>query len=214
MSAAAPSLPSIPLAAMALPWRQPRERATGPAVTPNEDPELDQRLMAAVAAGEEPALRRLMERHLARVLALAQRVLGDADEADDVAQEAFTRVWRNAGSFDARRARFSTWLYRIAYNLCLDRRRGQRGQWQPLDEQLADQGPDPSEIEERRQTRAQLAGALARLPVRHRAALALHYLQELSAREAGEVMELGEKAFESLVLRARRGLREELDRQS
>jgi len=214
MSAAALHQPSIPLAAMALPWRPPRERPPGSAVTPNEDSELDQRLMDAVAAGEEPALRRLMERHLSRVLALAQRVLGDADEADDVAQEVFTRVWRNARSFDGRRARFGTWLYRIALNLCLDRRRGQRGQWQPLDEQLPDSGPDPSEIEERRQSRAHLAGALARLPLRHRAALALHYLQELSAREAGEVMGLGEKAFESLVLRARRGLREELDRQS
>jgi RNA polymerase sigma-70 factor, ECF subfamily len=212
MSAAALHQPSLPLPAMALPWRQPLERPPGPAVTPNEDSELDQRLMDAVAAGEEPALRRLMERHLARVLALAQRVLGDADEADDVAQEVFTRVWRTARGFDGRRARFSTWLYRIAFNLCLDRRRGQRGQWQPLDEALPDSGPDPSEIEERRQGRAQLAGAMARLPVRHRAALALHYLQELSAREAGEVMGLGEKAFESLVLRARRGLREELEK--
>jgi RNA polymerase sigma-70 factor (ECF subfamily) len=180
-------------------------------VTPNEDSEQDLLLMTAVAAGNEAALRRLMERHLARVLALAQRVLGDADEADDVAQEAFTRVWHKARSFDGERARFSTWLYRIAFNLCLDRRRGHRGEWQPLDEQLPDGGPGPGEIEERRQGRALLAAALARLPVRQRAALALHYLQELSARESGEVMGLGEKAFESLVLRARRALREELE---
>ena len=181
-----------------------------PAMTPDQDSEHDQRLMAAIAAGDEPALRRLMERHLARVLALAQRILGDADEADDVAQEVFTRVWRKARGFDGRRARFSTWLYRIAFNLCLDRRRGRRGEWQPLDDSLADGGPDPSEIEERRQSRQLLAAALARLPVRHRAALALHYLQELSARESAQVMGLGEKAFESLVLRARRGLREQI----
>lgn len=183
------------------------------AMTPNEDSDQDQRLMAAVANGDEPSLRRLMDRHLPRVLALAQRILGDADEADDVAQEAFTRVWRNARGFDGRRARFGTWLYRIAFNLCLDRRRGQRGEWQPLDDSLADAGPDPSEVEELQQSRRQLAAALARLPVRHRAALALHYLQELSARESGEVMGLGEKAFESLVLRARRGLREQLEQE-
>lgn len=213
MSALALNPIDAPAAALALPWSLPRAQP-GPAVTPNEDSELDSRLMTAVAAGDEPALRRLMERHLARVLALAQRVLGDADEADDVAQEAFTRVWRNAHSFDGRRARFSTWLYRIAFNLCLDRRRGQGRQWQPLDEELPDGGPGPGEIEERRQSRALLAGALVRLPVRHRAALALHYLQELSAREAGAVMGLGEKAFESLVLRARRALREELEQAS
>lgn len=182
-----------------------------PAMTPNEDSEHDQRLMAAIAAGDEPALRRLMERHLPRVLALAQRILGDADEADDVAQEVFTRVWRKAGGFDGRRARFSTWLYRIAFNLCLDRKRARRGEWQPLDDKLADGKPGPGELEERRQGRQLLAAALAELPVRHRAALALHYLQELSARESAEVMGLGEKAFESLVLRARRGLRERLE---
>jgi RNA polymerase sigma-70 factor (ECF subfamily) len=213
MNAAALSLFQPPFAAMALPWDLQRAQR-GPPVTPNEDSQQDLLLITAVAAGDEAALRRLMERHLPRVLALAQRVLGDADEADDVAQEVFTRVWRNARGFDGNRARFGTWLYRIALNLCLDRRRGRSGRWQPLDEDLADSGPDPSEIEERRQSRSQLAGALARLPVRHRAALALHYLQELSAREAGEVMGLGEKAFESLVLRARRGLREALEQAS
>jgi RNA polymerase sigma-70 factor (ECF subfamily) len=186
-----------------------RQRET--AMTPNQDSEHDHRLMTAVAGGDEAALRQLMERHLGRVLALAQRILGDADEADDVGQEVFTRVWNKAHSFDARRARFGTWLYRITFNLCLDRRRGRRGQWQALDESLADPGPDPGEAEERRQNRQMLAAALSRLPLRQRAALVLHYLQELSARESAGVMGLNEKAFESLVLRARRALREQLE---
>jgi RNA polymerase sigma-70 factor (ECF subfamily) len=180
-------------------------------MTPTEDSEQDQRLMEAVARGDEPALRSLMDRHLGRVLALAQRVLGDADEADDVAQEVFTRVWSKARNFDSSRARFGTWLYRITFNLCLDRRRARHGEWQPLHEDLPDPGLDPGEVEELRQRRQLLAQALARLPLRQRGALALHYLQELSAREAGEVMGLREKAFESLVLRARRALREQLE---
>lgn len=201
-----------PLPAPVLWWAAPaRARDRDSAMTPNEDSEQDQRLMDAVAGGDEPALRRLMDRHLGRVLALAQRILGDADEADDVAQEVFTRVWSKARSFDGRRARFGTWLYRITFNLCLDRRRARRGEWQPLDEDLPDPGLDPGEAEERRQHRQLLADALAQLPLRQRGALALHYLQELSAREAGEVMGLGEKAFESLVLRARRALREQLE---
>jgi len=182
-------------------------------VSSSEDADQDLRLMAAIAGGDEDALRRLMERHLARVVAVAQRILGHEEGADDVAQEAFTRVWRSAAAFDSSgaRAQFTTWLYKITFNLCLDRRRRRRGEWVALDEELADSAPGPGLLEERRQVRYLLAQGLAQLSLRHRAALVLHYVDELSAREAAEVMGLGEKAFESLVLRARRSLREVLE---
>ena len=160
---------TIPIEFAAAPvlwWRRPPADSGShrePVTTPDQEAQEDQRLMQAVAGGDEPALRRLMDRHLAKVLALAQRILGDADEADDVAQEAFTRVWRNARGFDGGRARFTTWLYRIAFNLCLDRRRARRGEWQPLHEDLADASPGPGEVEERRQLRQQLTAGLARL---------------------------------------------------
>ena len=186
---------------------------TEAAVSSSEDAQQDLRLMAAVAGGDEDALRRLMERHLGRVVGLAQRILGTPDGADDVAQEVFTRVWRNAHAFDSsgQRARFTTWLYKITFNLCLDRRRRHRGEWVAIDHELPDAAPGPGQQEERRQTRLLLAQGMARLSERHRAALVLHYIDELTAREAAAVMGLGEKAFESLVLRARRSLREYLE---
>ncbi len=183
------------------------------AVSSSEEAGQDLYLMAAVAGGDEDALRRLMERHLARVVGLAQRILGEPDGADDVAQEVFTRVWRNAASFDSsgQRARFTTWLYKITFNLCLDRRRRHRGEWVAIDQELVDAAPGPGQLEEHRQTRQLLVQGMAQLSARHRAALVLHYIDELSAREAATVMGLSEKGFESLVLRARRSLREHLE---
>lgn len=173
----------------------------------------DLRLMAAIAGGDEDALRRLMARHLSRVMGLAQRILGRPEDADDVAQEVFTRVWQNAGTFDSsgHRAQFTTWLYKITFNLCMDRRRRGRAEWITVDENLADTAPGPGLLEEQRQTRYLLAQGLAQLSLSHRAALVLHYVDELTAREAAEVMGLGEKGFESLVLRARRTLRQYLE---
>ena len=83
----------------------------------------DDMLMAAIAAGDQRSLRTLMERHMKSAIQLAERVLLSPGEADDVAQEAFFRVWKHAAAFDPGRARFTTWLYRIVLNLAIDRRR-------------------------------------------------------------------------------------------
>ena len=85
--------------------------------------ESDESLMTLVAEGDQRAFRLLMGRHMGLAIRVAQRLLGDAAEADDIGQEAFLRVWKRAGSFDPKVARFTTWLYRIVLNLALDRRR-------------------------------------------------------------------------------------------
>ena len=77
----------------------------------------DEALMVAVAARQQQAFRILMGRHMPRAIRVAQRVVRDSAEADDIGQDAFLRVWSHAASFDPDIARFTTWLYRIVLNL-------------------------------------------------------------------------------------------------
>ena len=83
----------------------------------------DDELVARVANGDETACRLLVDRHLSRVIAVARRMLGNQSDAEEVAQEVFLRVWTHADRWEPGRAQFSTWLHRVATNLCLDRLR-------------------------------------------------------------------------------------------
>lgn len=152
----------------------------------------------------------LMDRHLDRTLALATRILGNRSTAEDVAQEAFLRVWKTAADWQPGRARFTTWLYRVTVNLCLDIRR--RPAFAVLE--LVDDPPDPAEDAvsaiERRQRQDLLEREIAGLGDRQRAALALSYAGGLSNAEAAEVLEISVGALEGLLVRARRRLRERL----
>ncbi len=170
----------------------------------------DEALVVAVGNGERDAFAVLMDRHLDRTLALATRIVGNRSTAEDVAQETFLRVWKTAGEWQPGRARFTTWLYRVTVNLCLDIRR--RPTFAALE--LIDDPPDPAEDAvstiERRQRQMLLNQEIAVLGARQRAALALCYGAGLSNAEAAGVLEISIGALEGLLVRARRRLRERL----
>ncbi len=168
----------------------------------------DEVLMRAVARGDQRALRSLMERHMLRSIRLAARVAGNAADADEIGQEAFVRVWRHAARYDARRGRFSTWLYQIVTNLALDRRR--KRQYAPLDEagEVADGKPAVDEVLIDREKRLLAQQAIDALPERQRAALILFHLEGLSGRESAAVLGVTEKGLESLLSRGRAACRE------
>jgi RNA polymerase sigma-70 factor (ECF subfamily) len=165
----------------------------------------DEALIAWAAGGDRLAFEALSARHLPRLYAIAMRVTGRAADAEDVAQEAMLRAWQHAARFDPDKARFGTWLYRIAANLAIDHARRAPAA-APLDEALPDPMPGPEEDFARRQRRALLDGALDDLPPRQRAALALAYDQEMSGAEAAAVLDVSERALEGLLHRARRFL--------
>jgi RNA polymerase sigma-70 factor (ECF subfamily) len=173
--------------------------------------ELDEALMALVAAGDQRAFRSLMEKHMARAISFAERVAGRAD-ADDIAQEAFFRVWARAALFDPGSGKFTSWLFRILINLAIDSKR--RPGRADLEEALEIPSPEPNAIqnliavEERRN----VAIAMNRLPGRQRAAIALFHMEGLNGREAAQVMGISEKAFESLLGRARNALKQEVEK--
>ena len=83
----------------------------------------DEELVRRIGSGDDAAMQALVSRKLPRLLALARRMLGDAAEAEDVAQETFLRIWRNAARWRPGAARFDTWIHRVALNLCYDRLR-------------------------------------------------------------------------------------------
>ena len=171
--------------------------------------EADAALVARVGAGESAACRSLMEAHLGRIHGFAWRMLGDAGDAEDVAQEAFLRLWRQAGKWRAE-ARVGTWLHRVAHNLCVDRLRKRRGDSGEQPPDLPDPAPGPAAERHRAQVARSVEIALARLPERQRAAIALVHYQELGNIEAADTMGVSVEAMESLLSRGRRGLREAL----
>jgi RNA polymerase sigma-70 factor (ECF subfamily) len=152
----------------------------------------------------------MVTRKLPRLLALATRMLGDRTEAEDVAQEAFVRIWKQAPRWKEGEARFDTWLHRVALNLCYDRLRGRRED--ALDDlpEYADPGPGPEALVENKARQAQVQIALAGLAPRQREALVLTYYQDLPNIEAAALMNITVDALESLLARARRSLRAQL----
>jgi RNA polymerase sigma-70 factor (ECF subfamily) len=173
-----------------------------------DDP--DSALIERVGRGEPSATRMLVSAKLPRVLGLATRMLRDSSEAEDVAQEAFVRVWKNAGSWQPGRARFDTWLHTVVLNLCRDRLRRRREISDDAMPEAADPTPNAeSELIETERGRA-VAKAIAALPERQREAILLVNYQDLSGAEAAAALDVSVDALESLLARGRRALRVQL----
>jgi RNA polymerase sigma-70 factor (ECF subfamily) len=142
----------------------------------------DEELLGRVAQGSEQALSELYERYWRAVYATGVRLLGDASLAEELVQEAFTNVWRGAASFDAQRASFATWLYRLTRNRAIDLNRRRRARpFSVGDEALGNlaAGPEP----EASVNLWDVARGLSRISEEHREVLRLAYFEGLSQRE-------------------------------
>jgi RNA polymerase sigma-70 factor (ECF subfamily) len=177
-----------------------------------EGPSEDDDLLARIAAGDQAALARLIARHGRGLRMFATRYLGNAADAEDVAQGVFMSVWKKAGQFDPNRARASTWLYRITANRCADQRRRRFFRsFIGLDDLGADPASDSVNAETAIANRQELAIAragIASLPERQRIALLLKVVADLDVPAIAEVMGASVGSAEQLLVRARRGLRD------
>jgi RNA polymerase sigma-70 factor (ECF subfamily) len=172
----------------------------------------DEALMAGVAAGDAAALRHLVERHLPRAHAIASRVLASEADAQDAVQEALTKVWVHAARWQPRRAAFTTWLYRIVVNSCLDlaRRRPPAADPQARLADLPDGRAGAETRLESDEQAARVRAAVQALPERQRVAVTLCYFEAFTNPEAARIMDMNLKALEGLLVRARRQLRQVL----
>ena len=167
----------------------------------------DEALLERIVRGDRNAVALLVSRKLPKLLSLARRMLGDAAEAEDVAQETLVRTWKQAHSWVPGKARIDTWMHRVALNLCYDRLRRRRDTVNSDDIEIVDTAAGPGVQIEQAQSAQRLQTALAGLPERQRVAITLCYYQEMSNIEAAELMEVSVEALESLLARARRALR-------
>lgn len=167
-------------------------------------------LVLRSAGGDVSAFRTLTERHLPAVTGIARRMLRDDAEAEDVAQEAFLRLWRSGTSLDVGAAGVKPWLRRVVSNLCIDRVRGR--QRLTVVEELPEQAEAPRQQAalEEKDLQRRVDQALKKLPERQRLALTLFHYEGMSQSEVGGAMGISDEAVESLLGRARRQLKVEL----
>lgn len=171
----------------------------------------DEALVARAGRGDRAAASTLILRHTDRIFSLCRRMLGDHAAAEDATQETFLKLWKNASRWRPQGAKFETWLYRVAMNVCLDRLR-RSGREKPEDAvpEVIDGALRADEQIMAEQRRETVDAALAKLPERQRMAITLCHYQELSNIEAAEIMEVSIEALESLLARGRRALKTSL----
>lgn len=179
-------------------------------------PQTDTDLVARARSGDRDAFAALLEHHQGKVYNLALRLTGSVEDAADLSQEAFFKAWRGLASFQGESA-FSTWLYRLTHNLCVDflrresRRRGEASV--SLDDEaagaanlVADPAPTPQQALEDAELWQELERGLARLSEDHRQALSLR-LSGLSYAEIAAALGVEEGTAKSRIARARLSLR-------
>jgi RNA polymerase sigma-70 factor (ECF subfamily) len=167
----------------------------------------DEELMARVQGRDQQAFTRLLDRHLAPLQRFLLRLTGNTADTDEVAQEAFLRIWSHAGRWQSDRVRFTTWLYRIAHNLAIDRHRKRRETTTDDLSMIVDDAPDTAIVIDGERRQRLLRNAVAQLPERQRTALVLCHFDGLSNQDAAAVLEVSVDALESLLSRARRTLK-------
>jgi RNA polymerase sigma-70 factor (ECF subfamily) len=183
----------------------------------------DTRLMLRVRDGDSVAFEELVEKYQHRLVAVLQHLVGRNEEAEDLAQEVFLRVYRARNKYRAR-AKFSTWLFTIANNLALNALRNRQRKPvvalpgtesgplgpRPAEQLVRDRSGNPSQHMRQLELAAVVRRALDTLNDRQRAAVLLHKFEEMNYAEIAAVMRLTTKAVKSLLNRARAKLREEL----
>ncbi len=172
----------------------------------------DDALLERMKADDSEAYRILVERHVDRAYALALRTLRNAADAEDVAQEALVKAWTHRHSWQPGKAKFSTWLYRVVFNRCIDLKRMPSNACLDDVAEPEDDCPDSVDSIHRSQVYGRLEDALATMPEQQRAALTLAYFDEMGNAEIATVLGTTVQAVESLLKRGRQGLRERLRR--
>jgi RNA polymerase sigma-70 factor, ECF subfamily len=176
----------------------------------------DELLMSRIRGGDHGAFSVLVRRHSKMFYAAAYRMCGDVQSSEDTVQEAFLKLWQKPDAWDpAKGTKFTTWFYRVVTNQAIDRQRREKKKYANPDVMnvIADKSPHADQVLQASEEEQALERAIAALPERQRTALNLCVYEGLSNKEAAEVLGVGVKALESLLMRAKAGLRDEFKRE-
>ncbi len=188
-------------------WAGARGRVREPSITELDDETLVTR---ASSGNDNAAFAELVRRHQGKVRGLLLRLTANPTLADDLAQEVFLRAYRGLVGFEGR-SRFSTWLYRIAYNVFLNHRtRTRELACLPDNYESHAAAPEGDLSPQRYDLRRDLAAAVTRLPERYRAVVTLYYLQDVSYPEIAEVLDLPLGTVKTHLHRAKKLLRDHM----
>jgi RNA polymerase sigma-70 factor (ECF subfamily) len=178
-------------------------------------------LMTRIAKGDADALEILVNRHQTSVLNLIYRFIGDRTQAKDLSQEVFIRVWQAAKTYRPE-AKFTTWIYRIATNVCFNElKSARRKKWfqflrfgdqheETIEDTYIDGSPSPEDLLLVKERNRQISDTLQSLPDNQRMALILRRYDDLSYEEIARILSCSVSAVESLLVRAKRTLQEKL----
>lgn len=172
----------------------------------------DEDLMALISDGDHQAFSILVQRHTERFYRLAFRMCGRKEDAEDIVQESFVKLWNKREQWDpSRGAKFTTWFYRVVSNGSLDYLRKKKPVSSDVFVDLAeDETPRQDKRMENMQEEEMIEAAIQDLPERQRMALNLCFYEGISNKEAADIMGVGVKALESLLMRAKKSLKDRL----
>lgn len=182
--------------------------------------DLEKKLIKQTMRGDRDAFAQIVELYKDKIFQLAYRMTGNRQEAEDIAQETFLRVYANISQYNEE-YKFSTWIYRIATNLCIDRARKKKADVS-LDEEATgttgldwysrvsstDKSPEETVVTQELQTYVQ--EAISQLPPKYRSIMILRYLEDLSLQEISELLKMPVTTIKTRIHRGREALRSKL----
>jgi RNA polymerase sigma-70 factor (ECF subfamily) len=170
--------------------------------------------IAALAAHDPQQFRLLVEHYQYSLFGFLGRMGFSREDAEDIAQDVFLKVWRHRASYDPAKARVSTWLFTIARNTALNKLQGNTVQGNKVQlvsahdvELAADRYREPEQQLQQRQARQRLTNAIQQLPLDDRSVIALFYIDELTSAQAAAILECSPNAFKTRLFRAREKLK-------
>ena len=172
------------------------------------------KLLQKTRDGDRRAAEALVRAVSPKIFALAYRMFKNQADAEEVVQEALLKLWKVIPEWEFGKAKVETWLYRVTYNLCIDKLRAAK---KYIAEEIDDNHVSNSISAEQSlivfQSASSLGASIETLPSRQKSAIILTYYEGLSAKEAGAIMDISVEAVESLLARAKRKLKEMINQQ-
>jgi RNA polymerase sigma-70 factor (ECF subfamily) len=171
----------------------------------------DELLIRLIQEGKHEAFAEIVNRQSKRFYNIAYRLIFNKNEAEDIVQEAFLKLWEKRLFWDkSKEAKFTTWFYKVVVNLCLDHNRKKKTEPLSEDIQLVDKQQGQDVLLQEKQKQVMLKRFIQELPERQQLALNLCFYEGLSNQEAAEIIGVNLKALQSLVMRAKMTLKEKV----